>query len=204
MRLYYFPLAPNPTKVLVYVREKGIEDQLELCKVDITQGEQNSPEHLARNPAGVLPVLELEPGAFLTESLTIMEYLEECFPAPAMIGTTPLARARTREFERKVEQQVLTPIARTVHATNSPLGLPPNPVIAEAEAEKLEKGLQRVDAWVGDKEFATGDTPSIVDCSLFAGLQFGQFFGMELEPRFANLCRWYAAFSQRPSAQMEL
>ena len=58
MKLYYFPIAPNPTKVLVYLAEKGIE--LEMVRVDLTRGEQQAPEHLARNPAGRLPVLELE------------------------------------------------------------------------------------------------------------------------------------------------
>ena len=60
MKLYYFPVAPNPTRVMVYLGEKGITLDTEL--VDLRQGEQNSPEHLARNPYGALPVLELDDG----------------------------------------------------------------------------------------------------------------------------------------------
>lgn len=202
MRLYYFPVAPNPTRVLVYLFEKGIADKLELVQVDITQGEQHKPEHLARNPAGVLPVLELDSGEFLTESLTIIEYLEECYPQLPMIGATALARARVREYERKVEQQVLTPIARIVHATNSPLGRPPDPALAEMEQERLQVGLERVDQRIGSSQFAAGDRPTIVDCTLFAGLQFGQFFGLEQAPEFDNIRRWYELFSQRPSTDI--
>ena len=131
MKLYYFPVAPNPTKVLVYLREKGIE--IELQQVSLGEGEQNESEHLARNPRGALPVLELDDGSFVTESLPIIEYLEECYPEPVMIGETPEQRVRTREMERLADLRVLLPIGRTVHATNSPLGKPPNPAVAENE-----------------------------------------------------------------------
>jgi glutathione S-transferase len=74
VKLYYFPVAPNPTKVLVYAAEKGIA--LEMNVVNLREGEHRTPEHLARNAQGKLPVLELEDGCFLTESLAIIEYLE--------------------------------------------------------------------------------------------------------------------------------
>jgi glutathione S-transferase len=114
MKLYYFPVAPNPTRVLVFVREKGIDIDTEF--VDLRKGEQTSDEHLARNPQGSLPVLQLDNGEYLTESLPIMEYLEELYPDPVLIGTDALARARTREFERQVEVGILNPLARIVHA----------------------------------------------------------------------------------------
>ena len=69
MKLYYFPIAPNPTKVLVYLAEKGIE--LEMVRVDLTRGEQRTPEHRARNPSGALPELELEDGSFHAVPLAI-------------------------------------------------------------------------------------------------------------------------------------
>ena len=89
MKIYYFPIAPNPTRVMVYLREKNIA--LHEVFVDLRKGEQLSPEHLARNPAGALPVLELDSGEYITESLPIMEYLEELHPDPVMIGREPLA-----------------------------------------------------------------------------------------------------------------
>ena len=132
MKLYQFPPAPNPARVLFYLNEKGLD--IERVLVDFTQGEQRSPEHLARNPTGTLPVLELDDGTFLTESVAIIEYLEECFPAPVMIGRSPLERARVRAFERFIEMNVLLRVIRIVHATNSPLGLPANPALAESES----------------------------------------------------------------------
>ena len=85
MKLYYFPIAPNPTKVRIYLAEKGIE--MEQVLVNLIKGEQKSEEHRARNPLANLPVLELDDGTHLSESLAIIELLEELHPQPPMIGT---------------------------------------------------------------------------------------------------------------------
>ena len=200
MKLYYFPVAPNPTKVLVYLREKGIE--IELQQVSLGEGEQNESEHLARNPRGALPVLELDDGSFVTESLPIIEYLEECYPEPVMIGETPEQRVRTREMERLADLRVLLPIGRTVHATNSPLGKPPNPAVAENEQATLQVGFKTFSEQLADREFVMGGRVTTADCTLFAGLYFGEFFGVNVPEEFAALRDWYERFKQRPSAQL--
>ena len=86
MLLYVFPVAPNPTRVRLYLAEKkiaGARIDLEEVNVDLRAGQQRSPEHLARNPFGRLPVLELADGTHLTESLAVIQYLEELYPDPA-------------------------------------------------------------------------------------------------------------------------
>ena len=200
MKLYFFPIAPNPTRVLVYIREKGI--CLDEVPVNLREGEQRSPEHLARNPRGALPVLETDSGDYITESLPIIEYLEELYPRPPMIGDDPLTRAKTRELERLAELKLLQPIARLVHATNSPLGIPPEPLIAERERSALPAALQLIDERIGSHPFAAGERPTIVDCTLFAALQFGEYFGWVLPDEYANLQRWYCEFRQRPSTRI--
>ena len=200
MKLYYFPVAPNPTRVRTYVREKSID--LEMVEVNIREGEQNSPEHLARNPRGSLPVLELDDGSFITESLPIIEYLEERYPEPVLIGATAEERVKTRELERLAETRVLNPVARYVHATNSPLGLPPNPAISELERERLEVGLVLFNELLQQQAFCRGASVSIADCTLFAGLFFGEFFGAPIPQEYASLNAWYEAYKLRPSAQL--
>ena len=69
MKLYYFPASPNPTKVLIYLREKGIG--IELVLVNLRTGEHRDPVHLARNPTGALPVPELDRGEFITDRLPV-------------------------------------------------------------------------------------------------------------------------------------
>ncbi len=200
MKLYTFPPAPNPRKLAVYLGEKQIE--IPVQTVDLLAAEQSSPEFLAINPQGAVPVLELDDGTRLTESLAIIEYLEELHPEPPMIGREPLERARVREAERSIDIGVLMRIARIVHNRRSPLaGVVGDAALADREMERLPGILSRVEARIGSRPFVMGDRPTIADCSLFAALSFGERFGVEVDPKFANVCRWFAAFRERPSAR---
>jgi glutathione S-transferase len=208
VRLYWFPIAPNPTRVRLYLAEKaaggaaiGLEQQL----VDLRAGEQKRPEHLARNPLGKLPVLELPDGSFLTESLAIVEYLEELHPEPPLIGRSPEARARVREVERIAELAVLQPIARIIHATKSPLGLPPAPEVAAQARAALPDGLAVLEARLADgRPFLAGGSVSIADCTLAAGFQFARFAGVELPGGLPRLMRWDQGYRERAPARSVL
>jgi glutathione S-transferase len=199
VKLFYFPVAPNPTKVRLYVAEKGIE--LEQVQVNLPRGEQRSPEHLARNPLGSLPVLELDDGSFLTESLAIIELLEELHPEPPMIGVDPVERARVRELERIADLGVLLRSARIVHATRSPLGLPPCPEVAERERGPLHNALRVLEDRIGEHPFVAGSRVSVADCTLFAAFGFARFGGLELADGLERLGRWHERFAERPSAR---
>mgnify|MGYP001825028959 CR=1 FL=1 len=199
MKLYHFPVAPHPSRVRIYANEKNLP--LEQVQVSLGEGEHKSPAHLARNPRAALPVLELDDGSYLTESVPIMEYLEECFPEPPMYGTASIERARIRELERLAEVKILNPTARLVHASNSPLGLPPNETLANVERERLPQGYALMEERLAKHPFIAGDQVTVADCTLFAGLFFGEFFGVSVPDEYANLQRWYADFKLRPSAQ---
>ena len=90
-------MAANPRRVKIYLAEKGLKD---IEQVDFLPpfNELRSPAFLAKNPAGRIPVLELDDGTWLPESDAIIEYLEELYPEPPMLGTTPLERAWVRAF----------------------------------------------------------------------------------------------------------
>ena len=150
---------------------------------------------------GRLPVLELDDGSHLTESLAIIEYIEELHPEPAMIGREPGERARVRNLERIIDLGVLLPIGRVIHATNSPLGLPPNPELAKAGHAALKEGLGFLDDEVGARPFVAGDTVTVADCTLFAAFFFAGFGELEIPAQYENLQRWHAAFRERPSAE---
>ena len=208
MKLYAFPVAPNPTRIRLYLAEKreaGAEFDIEEVTVNLREKEQQSAEHRRRNPLAKLPVLEIEDGVYLTESLAIIEYLEELAPDPPMIGATPVARARTRELERIIEIGVLRPIGEIVHATVSPLGFPPNPSVAKHFRSLLPKNLAIVEARLCDgRPLLMGDQPSIADCTLAAALQFGRMGKVDLDPAYENIARWDVAFRDRLSAKQVL
>ena len=196
MKLFYFPPAPNPGKVLFYVKEKGITD-LDLVLVDFLKGEQRDPEFLARSPRGTLPILELDDGQVLTESLAIIEYLEECYPEPSLIGSSAIARAQVRSRERYIELNITNRLVRLVHATNSPIGLPPNEGVAKSERTNLPGSLSYVDELVGEGPFVMGEQPSIADCTLLAGFNFANFGGLDIHHGYENLDAWFERFALR-------
>lgn len=200
MKIYDFVGAPNPKKLRVYLAEKGITIPCE--QVNIVSGENRQPPFLNKNPLGGLPVLELDDGSCLTESLAIMQYLEELHPAPPMIGTTPLERARVREIERIVELGVMSRIATVFQNTHPFMAsrLKQSPDAADNARNQLGTILKTVDARVGGKPFAAGERPSIADCTLYAAFEFADFAQVPIDPACTNLARWYADFKTRPSA----
>ena len=200
MKLHEFPGAPNPKKVRVYLAEKGIE--VPSVPVNIVTGENRQPEFLKKNPMGGLPVLELDDGSYLPESLAIIEYFEELHPNPPMIGTTPLERARVRAIERLCELSVLGRIA-VIFQNTHPLfasRLKQSADAAESARAALATNLKVLDEKIGSNPFVAGSQPTIADCTLFAALQFAEFGQIAIDPSLKNLHRWYESFKQRPSA----
>ena len=200
MKLYDSNIAPNPKKVRVYLKEKGLT--VPIVPVDILKGENRTPEFLQKNPLGGLPVLELDDGTHLTESLAIIEYLEEQHPHPPMIGTTPLERARVREAERICELGVLSNVA-TIFQNTSPFfagRVKQSPEAAENARARLGNALRVLETRLGRQPFVTGDRPTIADCTLLAALEFAAFGQIAIDPTFAHVHRWWTAMKARPSA----
>jgi glutathione S-transferase len=200
MKLHEFAGAPNPKKVRVYLAEKGISVPSET--VNIISGENRQPDFLKKNPMGGLPVLELDDGTYLPESLAIIEYIEELNPNPPIIGTAPLESARVRAHERLCELSVLGRIAGIFQNTHP---LFAGRVKQSAEAAETARGqlastLAILDTKIGANKFVAGDQPTIADCTLLAALQFAEFAQVEIDPKFKNIHRWYESFKQRPSA----
>lgn len=201
MKLHDFVGAPNPKKVRVYLAEKGIT--IPAQPVNIVTGENRTPEFLKRNPLGGLPVLELDDGSHLTESLAIIEYLEELHPSPPMLGTTPLDRARVREIERICELGVLNAVATIFQNTHPFMAgrIKQSADAAETARTRLAGTLRVLDTALAGRRFVAGDRPTIADCTLLAALEFAEFAGVPLDPTYTNVARWYAAFKERPSAK---
>ena len=134
MKLYCFQVAPNPTRVRLYLalrRAAGTHIDVSEVIGDLPAGEQREPAHLGRNPLGALPVLELADGSFLTESLAIIEYLEERNPDPPLIGpptstssptVAPIAIAAAAPAARtSVATAVITNISKNVSTISMPI-----------------------------------------------------------------------------------
>jgi glutathione S-transferase len=208
MKLYMVPLAPNPTKVMLYIAERelfGPKLGIEQIVVNTVKGRHREPEHLARTPFAKLPVLELDTGEFLIESLSIIQYLEHRFPEGGILPEDPLARARALELERIIELQVTIPMGQFAHATNSPLGRPAEPLRAAAIKAALPPAMNYLESKLDDgRHMLTGGRASIADFTLQSALQFLRFVKADLLENYPNLQAWDARFRETPAAKAVL
>ena len=108
MKLYN-SLGPNPRVVRMFMAEKGIDIPTE--EIDIMGGGNRQPDYVAKNPSGQMPALELDDGSMLAEITAICEYLDEIHPQPPLIGSTPEERAETRMWVRRIDLNILEPLA---------------------------------------------------------------------------------------------
>ncbi len=205
MKLYMVPLAPNPTKVMLYIAERaelGVEMGIEQVMVNTLKAQHKEPEHLARNPFGTLPVLELDDGSFLVESLTIMEYLEEKFPEGGLLDQGLEERARAKELERIIELRFAVPAGHYVHVKKSPLGLPPNPERADEIAASMATPLDYLEGVLSDgRPLLGGENVSMADCTMQAAMQFLRFIEADLLGDRPRLRAWDERYRARPAAK---
>lgn len=204
MKLYVFAPAPNAAKVLLYLAEKaaaGFEIELERVAVNLVEGGHKRPEYLALNPFGTVPTLVTDQGTRLHESLSIIEYFEERFPEPSLWGEDAESRALARQIERICEQGALTNIARVVHTTKSPLGLPAQPEIADYFRGRMPNSFNFLERLLDEgRLYLAGDTVTVGDCTLAAGLQFARFAGLDVLSDYPALRSWDERFRARESA----
>ncbi len=208
MKLYKVALAPNPTKIMLYIAERaelGTEMELEQITVNTVKGQHKEPEHLARNPFGTVPAMELEDGTFLKESLAIIEYLEEKYPKGALISGTPEARAHARDLERIVDLRLGGPMGQYGHATNSPLGYPADPEKAAGLLKNMQTPLDYLEHLLSDERpLLNGDEVTIADCTLQASLQFMRFVEADVLGDRPMLRAWDDRYRKRPAAEAVL
>jgi len=208
VKLYMVPLAPNPTKVMLYIAERaelGTELAIEQIVVNTVKRRNREPEHLARNPFGTLPVLERDDGSYLIESLAIIEYLEDKFPQGCLLGDDPETRGTARDVERVIDLRIAGPMGSYGHAKNSPLGLPPNPELAERMAANLQTPLDYLEALLADERpLLLGNRVSIADCTLQASLQFLRYVEADLFGDRPRLRAWDERYRARPAARKVL
>lgn len=208
MKLYMVPLAPNPTKVMLYIAEREALGNLmgiEQVVVNTLKGRQREPEHLARNPFGSLPVLELDDGSYIKESRAVIGYLEDKFPEGSLLGDSPETRGHARDIERICDVRLASLMGGYVHAKKSPLGLPPDPERAAEIEASLQAPLDYLEGLLGDgRQLLTGERVSVADCTLAAGLQFVRYAETDLLGDRPLLRDWDARYRARPSVQSVL
>jgi glutathione S-transferase len=201
MKLYDGGRAPNPRRVRIFLAEKGIE--VPLVPVDMAAMEHKSETVTSRNPLQRLPVLELDDGTVLTESVAICRYFEELQPEPALFGTGALGKAVVEMWNRRMELNLLASVAaafRHVHPAMKEWEVPQVPEWGEINKPKALAFLEMMDLELAAREFAAGEAFSIADITGLVAMDFMKPAKMAIPEQLTNVLRWKAALSVRPSA----
>jgi glutathione S-transferase len=188
----YTSIGPNPGVVAMFLAEKGVT--LEQVNVDLMGGENRQAAHVARNPAGQTPALELDNGAYIAEITAICEYLDEKFPNPPLIGSTPEERAETRMWTRRIDLNILEPLTSGFRYAE---GLPIFqsrvrciPQAADDLKTLAQERLTWLDGLIAGKTWLAGDRFTLADIMLFVFLQFGTQVGQPINPANKNIVAW--------------
>lgn len=192
--------APNPRRVRIFAAEKGID--LSSKEVSIPKREQKAPEYVAKNPRGQTPILELDDGTVIAESVAIMRYLEAEQPDPPLFGTTAREIAEIEMWNRRVEMILMPAIAAVwVHTHPFTAALPGRNVEwGESNRPRVAEGMRFFDESLEGREYLAGSAFSAADILLLTTVDFAKFIGLEMPSECANLLRWHERVSARPSA----
>jgi glutathione S-transferase len=194
--------APNPRKVRIFLSEKGIALPME--RVRILRREHKAPEFLKKNSLGQVPVLELDDGTHISESVAICRYLEELNPSPPLFGRDALERAQVEMWLRRAEFRLWNPMGQVwINADPRTAAVNPNQFKDYGEHNrKVVAGAMRwFDGELADgREFLAGEYYSMADIVLLCGIDFAKFVEMDMPEDAKHLRDWHARVSARPSA----
>jgi glutathione S-transferase len=193
--------APNPRRVRMFAAEKGID--LPLQPVSLMAREHKSAEHLARNPLGQTPVLELDDGTMLSESVAICRYLEAVYPEPPLFGTNAVEIATIEMWIRRSELALGVPVRSywiNVHPYTAQVVPERFEDFGKAAVPHAMAAMAIFDAALAESPFLAGDQISMADIALLSTVDFAAFIGLAIPDELTHLRHWHSAMSARPSA----
>lgn len=202
MKLFDGGRAPNPRRVKVFLAEKGITVPVE--QVDLGKLAHKSPAFTAINPVQRVPALQLDDGTIITESIAICRYFEQLHPEPALFGKGAKDMAMVEMWERRIEFHLLGPVShvfRNSHPAMAAMEVPQVPAWAEANKPRVLEFLAILDGELKNRKFIAGDSYSVADITGLVSIDFMKPAKIAVPDTLANVRRWHAEVSARPSAQ---
>lgn len=201
MRIIETSRAPNPRRVRVFLAEKGIKVPFEEC--DMMAGALKSEDFSRLNPWQRVPLLVLDDGRVIAETIAICRYFEELHPTPALFGEGAFGKAEVEMWNRRAELGLFNHIAqvfRHLHPKMAHLEEPQVAAWGEANRGKVRNELARLDQRLASSRFIAGDAYSVADITALVAIDFMKPAKLEAPIEFAHVMRWHGEVSARPSA----
>ena len=201
MKLYDGGRAPNPRRVRIFLAEKNLKVPLE--QIDLGAMAQKSSAFTAINPVQRVPVLVLDDGIAIAESIAICRYFEETQPEPPLFGTSTLERAQIEMWQRRIELGLMAAIAhffRHSHPLMAKVEVPQIAAWADTSRARALKFLPTLERQLADKPFVCGESFTVADITGLVAIDFMKFAAIALPQDAPNVRRWHEALAARPSA----
>ena len=209
MKLYDFSLAPNPRRVRMFLAEKGIE--IPTVQINTRNREQFAPEFVKINPYAVIPVLELDDGTCIGESVAICRYFEEVQPDPPLMGTDARDCAIVEMWNRRAE---LNGVAAAGEVVRNALpmfegrsiagvqdGFPQIPALVERGRKRMDMFFDAWDRQLADNAYVAGPRFTIADITSFIAIDFAKRADVQIPAGCAHVQRWFDGIAARASAK---
>lgn len=201
MKLYDLKAGLNPRRVRIFLAEKGVT--IPVVQVDMMKGENRTPEFLSLNPLGTMPILELDDGTILTESMAICRYIESLHPEPNLLGASALEQAQIEMWSRRAELELMRPLVDQFRHLN-PFWkdrieqLPDYGALAQSKAREAMAWFDRE---LASRPYLAGARYTVADITAQCALLLGKGTGLPIPDELKNLGRWWADVSARPTAR---
>ena len=200
MKLYSSKFAPNPRKVLIYLKEKNISD-IEIIDIDLGKLEHKTPEYKAIAPNSRVPSLQLDDGTVILETTAMCRYLECLYPEPNMFGESPIEIASIEMWYSRVSFELMMPLMHGFRHTHPHMSAMENQNEEYGLAQRKLgiKELENYDAIIQSREFIAGDRFTYADLQMVTSLQFlVRLNKLDIED-YGNLNEYIIQVSSRPS-----
>lgn len=202
MLLYHDLRAPNPRRVRVFLAEKGVA--YDTIEVSIANRANLSDEFKRKNPLSLLPVLELDDGRVLRESMAICRYIEETHPQNNLFGADAWERAQIEQWNRHAELELLFPIAQVFRNSHAfwQGRIKQSPEFAEIMRAQVADRFAFFDGSLATRDYLAGDRFTVADITAMCAIDFGKVSNIRLDAaQWPHLTAWHARVSGRPSAK---
>ena len=174
MKLYSSKLAPSPLKVLIFLKEKGILDQVEVIDLDLGKLEHKSPEYKAIAPNSRVPALKLDDDTIILETTAICRYIESLYPEPNLFGENPIEIASIEMWYSRVTYELVVPLMHGFRHTHPHMSQMENQnqEYGLAQRELAVKSLDVYDKIIASREYIAGERFTYADIQMVTSLQF--------------------------------